>query len=99
MTIIAIVDTGLIQDTSKRVLQMAEEMNIDSTVFLTALADAMAITCAVFREEGRPYQRSGIDIRLEQFNDRARDTYAKTIKDMVDHRVMTNAMREGKLRT
>lgn len=97
--IISIVDNNQILNVRKRVLKMAEEMNLDSTVMLTALAEVFALTCAVFHEEGQPYQRSGIDIRLEQFSDRARDTYMQTVKDMVDHRVLTNAMREGKLRT
>ena len=99
MPIISIIDTGLITVARGNILRMAEEMNLDSTVLLTALADAMAITCAVFKEEGQPYQRSGIDARLEQFNERARDTYERTIRDMVDHRVISNAVADGRLRT
>lgn len=98
-TIISVVDVGMIKEVQLRILKMAAELDLDSTVLATALADVFAVTAAVYREDGQAYQRSGIDKRLEVFNDRVRDTFYRTRNDFVDHRVISKAVRQGRLRT
>jgi hypothetical protein len=98
-TIISVVDTHQIKAVQLRILAIATEMDLDSTVLATAIADVFAITAAVYREEGQPYQRAGIDKRLESFNDRARETFYRVRRDTVDHRVISNAVADGGLRT
>jgi hypothetical protein len=98
-TTIAIIDTYQITAVRDRVLAMGVEMNVDSTVMIAALADVVGIAMAVLNKNGQTYQRVGIDARLEVFTDRARETFARTAKDMVDHRVISNAVEQGLLRT
>jgi hypothetical protein len=99
MTIIAIVNNDLILDVRKRILQMAERENIDSTTFLAALADVVGIEAAVFEQTGQPYQRVTIDARLDAFTDRARETFYRVQRDQIDHRVISHAVEQGRLRT
>jgi hypothetical protein len=99
MTIIAVVDTTRITETRNRILNMAAEMDLDSTVLIAAVADVVGLTMAVLNKNGAQHQRVGIDARLEVFCDRARETFLQTTRDMVEHKTISEAVAHGRLRT
>jgi len=98
-TPIAIIDTTRILEVRNRILKLAADMDLDSTVLIAALADVVGLTAAVLNRSGAPHQRCGIDARLGVFNDRAREAFHQTTRDMMDHRAISEAMRRGRLRT
>ena len=93
------IDTQKIAEVRARILQLAAEQDLDTTVFLAALADVVGITVAVLREVGAAHQRAGLDARLAQFAEHARATYARTRRDLVDHRPVSDALARGTWRT
>jgi len=99
MTVIAMIDTTRITEVRNRILNMAQEMDLDSTVLIAAVADVVGLTMAVLNKNGAAHQRVGIDARLEVFTDRARETYRQTARDMIDHRTISDAVQHGRLRT